>query len=57
METFVLVIFWLNVSLVAARIFNIVSGVYANKVSISTYSADTVIAGIIAIWAGFALWY
>lgn len=57
METFVLVMFWLNVIISSSRILNLATGAWVNRPSIGVYAADTALISAIAIWAGFALWY
>lgn len=57
MDTFILVIFWIELTSVFARIINLVTGAYSKPSSIGAYAADTVITATFAIWAAFILWY
>lgn len=57
MKLFIQVFFWVQLFDIVGRIAFIGTGKYAEPRSLNIYAADTVIAAIILIWAGFVLWY
>lgn len=57
METFVTMIFALFTIEGILKLMNIISGQWSEERKFEVYVVDTLITAILAVWAGFTLWY